>query len=148
MINRPLEMAVEGGRKGCFVFPSHSCSHRSHSSLGVSLAPEVLSVTLSCTRERWLSPWARLGVARRGDGRLLCLPLAAAFGQAFRLGLSPAGAAPWKEAGSLPHGVSSPPGPGRAEDRGPGRSRHRTHSEAQPRSWLTQCTQDAVVVEL
>nr|KAF6285937.1 hypothetical protein mMyoMyo1_009496 [Myotis myotis] len=32
-------MAAEGGRKGCFVFPSHSCSHRSRSSQGGKSGP-------------------------------------------------------------------------------------------------------------
>lgn len=52
LINRPLEMAVQSGRKGCFVFPYESCSHRSSSSLGagrLSLALEVLPVMLSPT---------------------------------------------------------------------------------------------------
>lgn len=75
LINRPLEMATEGRRKGCFVSsPSHSCSHRSSSLRGGRPGPSGAAVTLSPPWEHWPRTGPAWVWPSEGHGRLLCLP--------------------------------------------------------------------------
>lgn len=80
LITRPLEMAVEGGRKGCFVFPSHSCSQRSSSSQGGKSGPRGAACHAQPHQGALAGTLGCLGVARRGGWEAALSPLAAAFG--------------------------------------------------------------------
>lgn len=147
LINRPLEMAVEGGRKGCFVFPSHSCSQRSSSSQGGKSGPRGTACQAQphqgALAETLGPPWC--GPARRIGGCSVSL------GSCLWLSISPQTA--FCRSGSLegwqlasvvfPLSVTLSP-PSRAwqsRGEGPWERADRTHSQRpQLRSWLTLCT--------
>lgn len=122
---------------------------------GVSLALEVLPVTLSPTRERWLGPWAALVWPGEGDGRLLCLPWQLPLAEHFTSDCLLQERLLRRLAACL-SGISSPlcdvsslQGLAEQRRRALGASSPRTHSQRpQLRSWLTLCTQDALVIEL